>query len=142
MWPSGIAGSISHISHLGVALVAPLEQTDGVGIDIEERRPAPELYEQVPLPEERSWLEESAADQRDDLLLALFSAKESIFKAFYPRLGVFFGFEAASLMPTADGFRARLVQDLDSDYPEHRTFDVGCDWSGSLVLTWLILPCS
>ncbi len=142
LWPPGIAGSISHTVEVGVALVAPLNKTDGVGIDIEQRRPVPELYGQVPRPEEQSWLENSPADKRDDLILTLFSAKECIFKAFYPRVGDLFGFEAASLTPTPAGFSARMVTDLDSDYPEQRSFEVGCEWRDDHVLSWLILPSS
>lgn len=140
LWPSGIFGSISHTAELGVALVAPADHTDGVGLDIEARRDAPELSTQVPRPEERRWLDHALATERDDLLLALFSAKESIFKAFYPRVGAFFGFEAASLEPADDGFAARMIQDLDSDYPPDRIFTVRCQWFGDLVLTWLVLP--
>lgn len=140
LWPSGVTGSISHTNELGVALVALLVDTDGVGIDIEARRPAPELNDQVPRAEERSWLDRAAPESRDDLLLALFSAKETIFKAFYPRVGTFFGFDAAALQPAAAGFDARLVTGLDPQYPPDRGFEIHCRWFGDLVLTWLILP--
>lgn len=140
LWPSGLAGSISHTAELAVALVAPVSKTDGVGIDIEERRQVPELYGQVPRPEEEAWLDESPAGEQDDLILAMFSAKECIFKAFYPRVGTLFGFEAASLTPSPGGFSARMVENLDPDYPEDRTFDIGCEWHDHLVLSWLILP--
>ena len=140
LWPPGIAGSISHSGTNAVALVAPSDHTDGVGIDIEERRPAPELAEQVPRSEEWDWIQDSPPERHDELVLALFSAKESIFKAFYPRVERFFGFEAASLVPAPGGFRARLVSDLDSKYPASRPFNVGCRWRGDFVLSWLILP--
>lgn len=140
LWPPGIVGSISHTSELGVALVAPADHTDGVGLDVESRRYAPELGTQVPRPEERRWLDKERATDQDDLLLALFSAKESLFKAFYPRVGRFFGFEAASLQPVGAGFAARIIVDLDSDYPPDRVFTIGCQWFGDLVLTWLVLP--
>lgn len=139
-WPSGIAGAISHTSDLGIALVAPTQHTDGVGIDVEARRFAPELYDQVLRLEERSWMSLEPTSRRDDIVLAAFSAKESIFKAFYPRVGNFFGFEAASLEPSPAGFVARLVADLDPAYPPERTFNVHCRWHGDLVLTWLVLP--
>jgi 4'-phosphopantetheinyl transferase EntD len=142
LWPPGIAGSISHAGTYAVALAAPLDRTDGVGIDIEERRPVPELAGQVPRSEERDWIQAAPAEDHDELVLALFSAKESIFKAFYPRVERFFGFEAASLVPAPGGFRARLVSDLDSKYPADRQFHVGCRWGGDFVLSWLILPCT
>lgn len=141
IWPAGVTGSISHIFDLGVALVAPSADTDGVGVDIEEAgRPTPELEGQVPRPEELAWLDRADSIDRHRLLLALFSAKESLFKAFYPRVGSFFGFEAAALAPSPGGFTARLVADLDSDYPAERTFQINCNWTDRAVLTWLILP--
>ncbi|MGI9648511.1 MAG: 4'-phosphopantetheinyl transferase family protein [Acidimicrobiia bacterium] len=141
IWPAGIAGAISHVSELGVALVAPAADTDGVGIDIEETGgPRPELEGQVPRSEELAWLDRAEAADRDRLLLALFSAKESLFKAFYPRIGSLFGFEAAALAPAPAGFTARMVADLDPDYPADRTFHVACSWTEQAVLTWLILP--
>lgn len=138
VWPPGTTGSISHTAQLGVALVGRRDEAGGIGVDIEERRYAPELWDQVPRAEERPWLNQAVSP--DNSVLALFSAKESIFKAFFPRVGGFFGFEAASLTPTEGGFRARLVADLDREYPEHRTFFVGCRWAGDLVLTWVVLP--
>ncbi len=139
-WPPGIVGSISHTAELGVALAGRGSETDGVGIDVEARRHAPELADQVPRPEERAWLDRIDPAGRADAELALFSAKESIFKAFYPRVGTLFGFEAASLQPSGQGYSARLVADLDPGYPAARPFDVGCRWHGGLVMTWVVLP--
>jgi 4'-phosphopantetheinyl transferase EntD len=141
IWPAGIAGAISHVSGLGIALVAPTTDTDGVGVDIEEAGESqPELEGQVPRPEELAWLDRTDRADRDCLLLSLFSAKESLFKAFYPRVGSFFGFEAAALVPAAGGFTARLVADLDPDYPSERAFHIHCSRTDRAVLTWLILP--
>lgn len=140
LWPAGVSGSISHISGIAVALIAPSVQTDGVGIDIETIRNAPELDKQIPRPEERIWLDRLPAPERTANLFALFSAKESIFKAFYPRAGFFFGFQAASLVPVSSGFVGSLVEEIDSNYPPTRTFEIKCEWLDTTVMTWLILP--
>jgi enterobactin synthetase component D len=142
IWPDGASGSISHTTGVGVALVAPSDRTDGVGVDIETPRWAPELEGQVPRPEERSWLDSLPVAERSAWLLALFSAKESIFKAFFPRVGSFFGFEAASLTPTSSGFSGSLVKEIDSSYPATRAIEIGCEWFGTTVITWVILPVS
>ncbi len=140
LWPDGATGAISHAAGFGVALVAPAEDTDGVGVDLEELRNVPELWDHVPRPEERSWLGNLEATEREAAMLALFSAKESVFKAFFPRIGSYFGFERASLAPTASGFVGRLADGLDRDYPSHRTFAITSVRSGDLVLTAVILP--
>lgn len=141
VWPMGVVGSISHAWGVGVALVAPAGSTDGVGIDVEAIRPAPELYDQVPRPEERSWLDAIVdVRERDAAVLELFSAKESIFKAFFPRVGELFGFEAASLVRSPSGFIGALVMPIDAEYPPDRSFEVTCLRNDDLVVTWLILP--
>ena len=139
LWPAGVTGSISHTETVGVALVAPEDACLGVGIDIEQLRFAPELTDQVPVATERAWLERLDGTERDRQTFALFSAKESIFKAFYPRVGRFFGFEAAALTPTGHGFAARLLEDLDEAFPPERDFTVHVSWTGESVLTWVIL---
>ena len=140
IWPAGIAGSISHTTEVGVALVAPSAKTDGVGIDIEAIREAPELDRQVPRQEEAAWLDRFEPPERQFELLALFSAKESIFKAFFPSVRSFFGFHAAALTPTAAGYQASLVEAIDSRYPADRTFEIRRHRLSRGVLTWLILP--
>lgn len=140
LWPTDVVGSISHTTEIGMALVAPADRTDGVGIDVENRRHAPELENRIPRPEERVWLGDLPKQERADALLALFSAKESIYKAFYPSVGRYFGFEAALLTPTSSGYAARLVEPLNRDYPPDRTFDLGRKWLNGTVVTWLVLP--
>lgn len=141
LWPTGVRGSISHAGDFAVALVAPDAKTDGIGIDLEELRAAPELADQVPRPEEHEWLSRLSPVERTRSLFALFSAKEAVFKAFFPRVGRFFGFEAASLRLVDGGFSCRLATEgLDPSYPSTREFSVTCDWFDRLVLTTLVLP--
>lgn len=140
VWPPGVMGSISHTINIGIALVAPDSRTDGIGVDIEQRRHAPELERRVPRPEEREWLEDRPHAEQADALLALFSAKESIFKAFFPTVRSYFGFETALLEPTTSGYVGRLVQPLNAEYPPDRLFNLGCEWFGPTVVTWLVLP--
>ena len=141
LWPSGIAASLSHAGDFAVAMAAPLERTGGVGIDIEVTRPAPELWDQVPRAVEHRWLQAIGdAAERDRMLLALFSAKEALYKAFFPRVGTWFGFEAVALEPTPSGFAAAFVETVDEDYPPDRTFGIHSAWFGEFVRSWLVLP--
>lgn len=141
LWPSGIAASLSHAGDVAVAMAAPLEHTGGVGIDIEVARPAPELWDQVPLPAERRWLQAIGDPaERDRALVALFSAKEALYKAFFPRVGSWFGFEAVVLEPTPSGFVAAFVETIDDSYPPARTLCLYSAWFGDVVRSWLVLP--
>lgn len=140
IWPAEARGSIAHTAGIAVAIAAPASLTDGVGVDIEQIRTAPELRGQVLLPEERSWIDLLPARDRHATIIAVFSAKESIFKAFFSRHREFFGFETASIVPTASGFEAQLADGFDTDYPPSRTFSVGLSRFAELVLTWVVLP--
>lgn len=140
LWPDSVVGSLSHAGDVALAMAAPREHAGGVGVDIEVMRPAPELWDQVPLPAERRWLH-AVADpvRRDRALVALFSAKEAVYKAFFPRVGHYFGFSAAALTPTRVGFVARFVEVVDTDFPPERTFEVHSAWFGDMVRSWVLL---
>jgi 4'-phosphopantetheinyl transferase EntD len=75
-------------------------------------------------------------------LMTLFSAKESIFKAFFPRVGSYFGFESARIEPPYQPqiLEAKLVEPLDPLWPSDRSFQVNCSQHDDMVLTALVLP--
>jgi len=141
LWPEGIVGSITHAAGRALAAVARREDSGGIGLDLEHRsRFFPKLGASVAFGQERQRLEGLPPDRGIPATLEIFSAKESIFKAFFPRVGRFFGFEAALIEPGLDGgYVARFVATLDTEYPPDRTFPVGCSWHGDLVFTSLIL---
>lgn len=142
IWPVGVVGSITHTTEFGAAIVAPLKRTDGIGVDLEvrQRASARELDSTVLVPEELEWLAETDGEQRRQTVLRVFSAKECIYKAFFPRVRTFFGFDRATLIPSRSGFTARLSPGLDPDYPPDRTFEVHSSSRRDLVLSWLVLP--
>ena len=78
--------------------------------------------------------------QDPELVTALFSAKETLFKALYPSVGRFFGFEAATLSepPKASSLTLRLTEPLGANLPAGRCFDIRVQFATDHVLTWLI----
>jgi 4'-phosphopantetheinyl transferase EntD len=84
-WPSGIAGSISHIATHAAALVSSSAHHPSVGIDIDDQRllgsAAKDLMtdEEVQLVLRQNWTADAALAQN-----LVFSAKESIFKYQFP----------------------------------------------------------
>lgn len=140
LWPVGITGSIAHGAGAAIALVARSHDTEGVGVDLERACPMPELEGYVPRPEERAWLETYSPRDRARELIALFSAKEAVFKAFYPRVGRFFGFEAVLFERDDGGYRGRFAVPVDDGYSTERSFHVASRWTGDVVVSWLILP--
>ena len=92
IWPSDLVGSISHSRELVAATI--LRDAVGVGIDIEyERRLRIDAARRVATREEYSRY--SAVPDFDWTLL--FSAKESVFKAFSPLARRYIGFQEVEL---------------------------------------------
>ena len=113
LWPEGVVGSITHCDGYRACAVARAADLLTLAIDAEPHRPLPErLVGDVAREEERAWLRElarSAPDTHWDKLL--FSAKESVYKAWFPLAERWLGFEDASLTvdPERREFRARLL---------------------------------
>lgn len=113
LWPAGVVGAITHTSGYRGAAVARAEELAAVAIDAETHAPLPDgLLPDVARPEERERLAELArAEPGVHWDRLLFSAKESVYKAWFPLAERWLGFEDASLEldPAGRRFRARLL---------------------------------
>ena len=99
VWPEGIVGSISHCSGLAGAAVARGNRHAGLGLDIEPLEPVDEsLFRMIATPREHDWLAGLPPDESGRIARLLFSAKESVYKALNPLLGVFLGFQDCEVM--------------------------------------------
>lgn len=116
LWPAGVVGSITHCAGYRACAVARSEAVLGLGIDAEPNAPLPDgVAEEVVHGRELDLF----GDRRDrapngtvvDLPRLLFSAKEAVYKAWFPLTGAWLGFEDVelSLDPQGAGFRARLL---------------------------------
>lgn len=113
IWPPGVVGSITHCEGYCAAAVAHADDFASLGIDAEEHAPLPPgILERVALPEERTAI---AALRREDPDVCwdrlLFSAKESVYKVWFPLVRRWLGFEDAALRldPQAQAFDARIL---------------------------------
>jgi 4'-phosphopantetheinyl transferase EntD len=109
-WPAGIVGSISHTGDLCVVAVAGGAVCRGIGVDVEPDEPVGKGIEQrVCTPSEIAWLDLGPAADRGQRCRMIFSVKEAVYKAFYPELREFWGFQDVSvkLDPAAQCFTAR-----------------------------------
>jgi 4'-phosphopantetheinyl transferase EntD len=113
IWPAGSLGSITHCEAYRAAAVAHSSEILTLGIDAEPNAPLPDgLLEDIARPEERPLLRGLASDLPNvhwDRLL--FSAKESVYKAWFPLAKRWLGFEDAILQldSVAGTFEARLL---------------------------------
>lgn len=107
-WPQGVTGTITHCRGYRAAAVADRTDTASVGIDAEPDVPLPAgVLEAVALPEEQVMVKELLGDLpavRWDKLL--FSAKESVYKTWYPMTRRELQFEDAAITFEASTFEA------------------------------------
>lgn len=112
-WPSGLVGSITHCEGYCACAVARSSDMVSIGIDAEPNAPLPAgILWEIARPEELPWLGALKRDVPDiHWERLLFSAKESVFKAWYPLAKRRLGFEDAVLTvePDTGTFRARLT---------------------------------
>ncbi len=95
LWPGGIVGSITHCGGYCAVAVARATTFTAVGIDAEPNDHLPdEVLERVTLEEERVWLR-AWPQSATHWGRVLFSAKESVFKAWFSGTGLWLDFTDA-----------------------------------------------
>lgn len=111
IWPHGLVGSITHCDGYRAAAVARSDLYRGIGIDAEPHAALPgDILNMVALPQEQRWLREQA-NTGIHWDRVLFSAKESIYKAWFPVARRWLGFEDVALQidAQAESFVAALL---------------------------------
>lgn len=112
LWPPGVGGSITHSHGYCAAAAGWLDRTGSLGIDVELHQALPAGVAEMVLTEtERRWMR-SVATGSLEWGIVLFSAKESVYKAWFPLTHRWLGFQAAELVvdPATNSFRAELVE--------------------------------
>ena len=135
-WPDGVVGSMTHCAGYRAAAVARAREIAAVGIDAEPNEPLPDgVLDAIARDDERPALDAAApAAVCWDRLL--FSAKESVYKAWFPLTRTWLDFHDATVRLEADGtFRAYLHVDGPVDGFAGR-------WrvAGGLMLTAIATP--
>jgi 4'-phosphopantetheinyl transferase EntD len=144
-WPDGIVGSMTHCAGYRGAVLGEHTDVTSIGIDAEPDEPLPYgVLEAIALPEERDEIGELLRDHpgiRWDRLL--FSAKESVYKAWFPLTNQWLSFENAHVTvdPLRGTFSARLLVGGPLVHGDRLTGFAG-RWLASqgLVLTAIVLP--
>lgn len=112
-WPAGLVGTMTHCEDYCAAALARATDLASLGIDAEPHLPLPDgILTAVALPAERQRLDRLTAGHPSvhwDRLL--FSAKESVYKAWFPLTGLWLDFVEADIeiAPETGRFSARLL---------------------------------
>lgn len=143
LWPAGVVGSITHTSGYCAAAVAGADRARSVGVDAEEHGELPDgVLAHIAFGQELTRLAAlRTADPGVWWDRLLFSAKESVYKTWFPLTGRWLGFEDADLTVHRDGtFAARILVDGRTDDGPPLT-DLTGRWlvADGLVLTAIAL---
>lgn len=150
-WPEGVAGSMTHCEGYRAAALARTTDILSIGIDAEPAGPLPDgVLDVVSLPGERAHLTDLASRApRLPWDRLLFSAKESVFKTWYPLTRRELGFDEAEVeftpgdrvTPHEGTFHARLlVPGPTADGTRYDGFTGRWLAYDGLVLTAIVLP--
>jgi 4'-phosphopantetheinyl transferase EntD len=135
IWPPGVVGALTHCEGYRAAIVARAATYRSVGLDAEPDEPLPDgVLDAISLPGEREQLARLAAGPSWERLL--FSAKESVYKAWFPLTRRWLDFTECELTLAEDGtFAARLL--VAGPVPGFRGRWVAAN---GLVATVIVLP--
>ncbi|PZG21034.1 4'-phosphopantetheinyl transferase family protein [Nonomuraea aridisoli] len=143
-WPPGVVGSMSHCDGYRVCAVSRATDMWTIGVDAEPNDPLPpDVLGLVADRGERAWIAGLAAQDPEvcwDRLL--FSAKESVYKAWFPLTGRFLDFSEATLTvdPCERTFSASLAPGRTRDGGLVTGFTGRWLVRGGLVLTATAVP--
>ncbi len=144
IWPETVIGSIAHTQQKAVACAGKRTEIQGIGIDIEdlERSINPNIQRHVCLPQEKEWLARLPSDELLKYLKIIFSAKESIFKCFYPLSQVYLHFQDAHIEFGGDSsyFEFTLLKTCGSEFRKGFQHQGTYQISQDMVLTAVWVP--
>lgn len=113
VWPDGLTGSLTHCRGYRAAVVARRSDVLAIGIDAEPLGPVPEgVLDRISLPAERERLAGfEVAEPGVPWARLLFSAKEAVYKAWFPVTHTRLGFTDVRVEPDMVGtFQAQVLQ--------------------------------
>jgi 4'-phosphopantetheinyl transferase EntD len=145
-FPDGVVGSITHTNGFCAAAVARRASFAGVGLDAERDEALSErAVARICSPDELAALRALPGRSAERWGAVVFSAKETLYKAYFPITGVFIGFRDAEIalfpeLEDAGRFEARLVRRDAPDAAGQRAFAGRYACDGSRVLTGLVIP--
>ena len=137
LWPDGITGSISHCYPWSIAVVAKSPNHFAIGIDLEStaRFQGPDISDLVCRDVERDWARAGCDFQ--ERVAMIFSAKEAVYKAFYPLCHRYIDFKEVELSWSPEDYRfhCRCITALSPSIPLGTACDIYCRCHGGLVFS-------
>jgi len=127
LWGDGIIGSITHCFPWSSAVVVKGSHRFAVGVDLEsmKRMQGTDISHLVCRDAELDWVRHGDFHER---LTMIFSAKEAVYKAFYPLCRRYIDFKEVELtwFPEQNRFQAEFLQPLSPNFPQGQACAVHC----------------
>lgn len=142
IWPPGVIGSITHCTGYRAAAVALQTDHAAIGIDAEVHDPLPpEVLQSICVAEEIAWLR--AASRQIHWDRVLFSAKESVYKAWFPLTKLWLDFEqvVVTIESAENTFRVRPLEGVPEEFASAlRQFSGRFLVRNGVILTAVVWP--
>jgi len=139
LWSDGVVGSISHCHPWDVAVVVNGSNRFVIGVDLEtmEGMQETDISHLVCHAAELDWVRQGLSQER---LAMIFSAKEAVYKAFYPLCRRYIDFKEVELtwFPEQDRFQGEFLAPLSPNLSQRETFVVHCLHYGALSFSCVI----
>ncbi len=139
-WQERIIGSISHTKNKAIAVTSYKNHNQILGIDIEQclsNDTAHEIENEILNKNEYNLIKQSEIPYKK-LITLIFSVKESLFKALYPSVNQFFGFDYASVSDidlTLGKCQVTLQKTLSTVWQKGVTFSVDISITNECIFT-------
>lgn len=141
VWPEPVVGAITHTRDTALAAVSHQSDFRGIGLDLESaERSFDGLLEMITDDRERTLLADTGETDQDRQALEVFSAKEALYKALFPTVGRFFGFESARVVETGGVVRLELTEDLHPLHTAGMRYVIRVRWQSRVVLASMSIP--
>ena len=142
VWPVENVGSISHTQDYVMVMVVPRNDISVIGCDVENvisEETRKEIADTVLHPQEYQLLSNDLLS-KEQLFTLIFSAKESLYKALYPQVKVFFDFHAAKVITIDSDNKILyiiLTQTLSKHFKEGKLFQIHFEVLNKNIITYL-----
>lgn len=139
LWPEGITGSITHCYPWNVAVAAKCFNPMAIGVDLEatERVQGTDVSELICHSTELDWVHSGNSQER---LTMIFSAKEAVYKAFYPLCRRYIDFKDVELtwVPAQSCFLGKFLASFGSDLLQGHVCAIHCHSYAEFVFSCVI----
>ena len=139
LWPEGIVGSITHCYPWSIAVVGKHSNRFVIGIDCEsvQRAKGTDIGRLICRDDELQWVHNGGGYL--GRLVMIFSAKETVYKAFYPLCQRYIDFKEVELswFPAKSCFQGELLGDFGGSFWGSRSCPIRCRRCNDLVFSFL-----